>query len=68
MEQILPRGAIPAIYEPQFVDAEDAEIAGDAWIFGVEMDGETHAYSLNLLNHHEVVNDVLAGQPIASVW
>ena len=68
VEQLLPRGRIAAIDEPQFVSAEEAEISDDAWIFGVVIDGEARAYSLNLLNHHEVVNDTLAGRPIAAVW
>jgi hypothetical protein len=68
VEQLLPRGAIPAIFEPEFVSADSAEIPDDAWIFGVDLNGEAHAYSLNLLNHHEVVNDVIGGLPVASVW
>ena len=68
VEQLLPRGAIPAIFEPVFVRADSAEIPDDAWIFGVELNGETRAYSLNLLNHHEVVNDVIGGLPVAPVW
>ncbi len=68
VEQVIPRGRIAAVDEPRFVPAEEAEIDDDAWIFGVVIDGEARAYSLNLLNHHEVVNDTLAGRPIAAVW
>ncbi len=68
VEQILPRGQIASVDHPQFVSAEEAEISADAWIFGVAIDGEARAYSLNLLNHHEVVNDTLAGRPVAAVW
>lgn len=65
---LLPRGGIPAIFEPVFVSASEADITDDAWILGIVIDGEARAYSLNLLNEHEVVNDRVAGQPIAAVW
>lgn len=66
--QLLPRGAIAAVDDPQFVPAEEAEIPGDAWVLGVVDGGRAKAYSLNLLNHHEVVNDEIGGRPIAAVW
>lgn len=68
VEQILPRGGIPAIFEPTFVSAEEAEIPDDAWVLGVEVEGEARAYSLNLLNHHEVVNDRIGERDFAAVW
>ena len=66
--QLLERNAIPSIFDPTFVEAQDAEIPDDAWILGVVIEGEARAYSLNLLNHHEIVNDEIAGRPIAAVW
>ncbi len=68
VEQILERGKIPAVFDPQFVTADEAEIPDDAWVLGVVMGGEARAYSLNLLNHHEVVNDRVGEHPIAAVW
>lgn len=68
VEQILPRGRIAAIFEPRFVAAAEAEIADDAWVLGVDIDGVAHAYSLNLLNSHEVVNDAIGGRSFAAVW
>jgi hypothetical protein len=65
---LLPRGGIPAIFEPTFVSADAAEIPDDAWILGIVIDGEAHAYSLNLLNSHEVVNDHVGDVPVAAVW
>ncbi len=67
-EQLIPRGRIASVDDAQFVDAQQAEIADDAWILGVEIDGEARAYSLNLLNRHEVVNDRIGDQAIAAVW
>ncbi len=68
VEQILPRGGIPAIFEPQFVPAAEAEIPDDAWVLGVVVEGVAKAYSLNLLNRHEVVNDRSGGAAYAAVW
>ena len=68
VEQILPRGRIAAVFEPQFVPAAEAEISDEAWILGVVIDGQARAYSLNLLNRHEVVNDRIGEQKFAAVW
>ena len=68
VEQLLPRGGIPAVFEPEFVTAAEAKIADDAWVFGVYIDGVAKAYSLNLLNEHEVVNDSSGDTKFAAVW
>ncbi len=68
VEQLLPRGRIAAVTEPTFVAAAEADIPDDAWVFGVAIGDEAKAYSLNLLNHHEVVNDRFADLPVAAVW
>ncbi len=67
-KQILPRGAIAAITQPQFVSADKAEIADDSWVLGVVINGQARAYSLNLLNSHEVVNDQIGDKAFAAVW
>ena len=68
VEQIIPRGRIAAIDDPVFVPADEATIADDAWVLGVDVGGEPRAYSLLLLNHHEVVNDQVGGKKFAAVW
>ncbi len=65
---LLPFDAIPAITEPQFVSAGVAKLAPDAPVIGVTFNDESHAYSLYLLNGHEIVNDVVGGQNIATTW
>ncbi len=67
-EQILPRGRIAAITNPVYVSADNADISGDSWILGLIIDGEARAYSLNLLNRHEVVNDEINDTKFAAVW
>lgn len=68
VEQILPRGGIPAIVDPQFVAAAEANLPDDAWILGVVVGERAKAYSLNLLNRHEVVNDRTGEVAYAAVW
>ena len=65
---LLPFDAIPAITEPQFVPANAAQLDADAPVIGVTFNGESHAYSLYLLNGHEIVNDVVGGLNIATTW
>lgn len=65
---LLPFDAIPAITDPQFVSANAAQLNPDAPITGVTFNGESRAYSLYLLNGHEIVNDVVGGQKIATTW
>jgi len=65
---LLPFDAIPAITEPQFVSAGAAKLGPDAPVIGVTFNDESHAYSLYLLNGHEIVNDVVGGQNIATTW
>jgi hypothetical protein len=68
VDMLLPRGGIPAVFEPGFVAADEADVPDDAWMLGVVIDGEAHAYSLTLLNHHEIVNDQFGDLPVAAVW
>lgn len=67
-QQILKRGGIPALVDPDFVSADEAEIPDDAWVLGFVFEGEAYAYDLNLLNHHEVVNHRIGDTPVAAVW
>ncbi len=66
--QILPRGGIPAIDDPVYVPAGEARIREDAWVLGVIIDDQARAYSLELLNSHEVVNDTIGETDFAAVW
>ena len=65
---LLPFDAIPAITDPQFVSASAAKLDADAPVIGVTFNDESHAYSLYLLNGHEIVNDVVGGLNIATTW
>jgi hypothetical protein len=60
------RDHIKAVDDPQFVTPEQASwVAGDTPVMGVELSGEARAYPVHLMERHQIVNDVLAGVPIA---
>ncbi len=67
-KQIIPRGRIAAITKPVFVSATEAEMSDDSYVLGVVIDGHARAYSLNLLNSHEIVNDEVGNTAFAAVW
>ena len=67
-EQIVPRGRIAAIKNPTYVPASEAKVRPSSWVLGVAIDGQPRAYSLNLLNEHEVVNDSIGDTNFAAVW
>ncbi len=68
--QVLPLGAIPALDNPGFVagDEADAQMQPHEPVLGVVVDGAARAYSLWQLDHHEIVNDEIAGTAIAATW
>ena len=57
--------------DPVFVSADEADefLEPDEPVLGVVgADGSARAYSAWHLEGHEIVNDVLAGLPIAATW
>ncbi len=66
--QILPRGRLALIDQPTYVPASEADLSETTWVLGVVIDGQARAYSLNLLNAHEVVNDAIGDVRFAAVW
>ena len=66
---ILPRDAIPSIDQPSFVRASEATfMRADEPVLGVIANGVAKAYSTWHLDHHEIVNDTLAGKPVGVTW
>jgi len=66
---VLPKDAIPAILRPTFGDSKSAAwLSGRDLVVGVELGGDSRAYPVATLSHHEIVNDTVAGQPIAVTW
>ena len=64
----VPKDGIPAIDDPQFTTAGRADLDPKDPVFGVVRDGEAKAYPQEILVHHEIVNDVLAGDPVAVTY
>ncbi len=67
---LLRKDAIPAILDPDFVPLSEAneQMEDDELVLGVSLDGDSRAYSVNLLSRHEIVNDVVGGRPVAVTW
>jgi hypothetical protein len=67
---LLPPDAIPAIDDPKFLSAKEAdeEYAPDELILGVEYNGDARAYSISHLSRHEIVNDTVGGVKISVTW
>ena len=67
---LLPRDGIPAIDNPQFLGAEEADdfYDPDELVIGVEFEGDARAYSVPFLSGHEIVNDTVGGRKIAVTW
>ncbi len=73
---LLPFDAIPAVLEPEFISAEEAEAElakrnddpDDALVLGLSINGDSRAYYVPTLSRVEIVNDTVGGQPLAVTW
>ncbi len=60
-----PKDGIPALLEPKFVSAENADFLGpEDQVIGVVLQGQPKAYPIKILNWHEVVNDYAGDMPM----
>lgn len=63
---VLPRDGIRSIDSPNFDSLEEA----DEWledqepVIAFELNGDARAYPLQILTWHEIVNDVVGGEPV----
>lgn len=63
------RDCIPSIDNPKHVSAEDAtHVTDDELVLTLSYKGEHRAYPSQILDHHEIVNDTVAGDPLAITW
>ena len=62
--------AIPAILQPTFVTALEAEdwMKPDESVLGLSINGSHRAYPTSMLSRHEIVNDVVGGVAVAVTW
>ncbi len=63
-----PPDGIPAINDPQFVDADGADLDDGDMIIGFVHGGEARAYPQNILVHNEIVNDAVGGLNVAVTY
>lgn len=69
MVSVLPRDAIQALDAPLFVKpAQTRQMTAQERVIGVELGGEAKAYPINILSVHEIVNDVIGGEPVVITW
>lgn len=74
VENYAPRTVLPvplrAITNPNLISASEAKISTNELVIGVEIDGQARAYPINQLTgpSREIINDELAGIPIAATW
>jgi hypothetical protein len=63
------RDCIPSIDNPSYLSAERAtHVADDELVITLSYKGEYRAYPSRILDHHEIVNDTIAGDPLAITW
>lgn len=65
-----PKDGIASIDEPKFVAVAEADefLAAREPVAVVEVGGEVRAYPLQILTWHEIVNDAIAGEPVAVTY
>ncbi|MXY42670.1 MAG: DUF3179 domain-containing protein [Dehalococcoidia bacterium] len=68
--RLLGKDAIPAILQPEFVSVSEADqwMSPKEGVLGVSIGGEDRAYPVPMLSRHEIVNDVVGGEPVAVTW
>lgn len=65
-----PRDGIPALNNPKFVSASEAErfLGKHDRVLAIEYNEAAKAYPVRILNWHEVVNDDFNGRPVLVTW
>lgn len=65
-----PPDGIPSIDDPQVVSVEKADewIGTNEPVIYLEMNDEVHAYPIQILVWHEIVNDTVGGVPVAVTY
>lgn len=73
-----PRGFLPSLDDPKHLRGSDMAVYNTQnrpkfvvptdRVLGIVIDGQPHAWPLSLLNVHEVVNDTVAGRPVAATY
>jgi len=62
------KDGIPSIDDPEFGPPEAAPLDPADPVFGLVRNGVARAYPQHVLVHHEIVNDVVGGEPVAVTY
>lgn len=64
------REKFDALIQPEFISLEKADeiYADEDRFLLLDINGEARAYGIDLLTHHEVVNDVVDGKPVMAAY
>jgi uncharacterized protein DUF3179 len=66
IQTVIPQDGIPAVDEPHFDAASEVDwLADQEPVVALEIDGDAHAYPLQIMTWHEIVNDTVGGVPVA---
>ncbi|MDE2572027.1 MAG: DUF3179 domain-containing protein [bacterium] len=69
VRNVVPRDAIPALFRPKYMNVTEARfMRADDRLIAVDYGGEQLAYPTRILDHHEIVNDVASGRPLAITY
>lgn len=63
-----PKDCIDSIENPKFVEGNPEWLEDGERVIGLELNGESRAYPLEILSKHEIVNDELEGEPVAVTY
>jgi hypothetical protein len=65
-----PKDGIPSIDTPKLISVAEADefLAPPEPVAVIELGGETRAYPIQILTWHEIVNDEIAGEPLAVTY
>jgi hypothetical protein len=63
-----PKDGIPAIDAPKFLSSAAAKLSPADRVLGLVRNGQTKAYSVAILNWHEIVNDRFGDEPVAVTY
>ncbi len=64
-----PRDGIPSIDAPKFLPVSKVDfLRDDDIVIGLERQGDARAYPLRILVWHEIVNDVIGGEPVTVTY
>jgi len=63
-----PRDGIPSIDKPLFTAANESSFTDQSQVLGVVYNGIAKAYPIDILNWHEIVNDVFVDESISITY